>query len=81
MWLLYLQLLVWQNRNGLACAVMICPPELPINDEARNEAQVCDGISTKSEAGNYWYIIKSAKSSTLKQDSFEVWLIKSIKGP
>jgi len=37
MWLLYVQLLRGQKRNGLACAAMICPPELPI-DEARNEA-------------------------------------------
>jgi len=60
----------WGDRTetGLhvPSAVMICPPELPINDEARNEAQVCDIISTKNESGNYWYIIKSAKSSTLK---------------
>ena len=28
------------------------------------QEQVCDGISTK-KMGNYWYIIKSAKSSTL----------------
>jgi len=36
---------------------MISPPELPINDEALNEAhilheQVCDCISTKNETGN-----------------------------
>ena len=40
-----------QNRYGLVCAVMINPLELPINDEARNEAQVCDDISTKNETG------------------------------
>jgi len=31
---------------------MINPPELPINDEARNEAQVCGCITTKDETGN-----------------------------
>jgi len=45
------------------------------------QAQVCDGISTKKETGNYWYVIKSAKSSTLKLDSFDIWLRKSIKRP
>jgi len=40
MWLLYVQLLEGQNRNGVACAVMICPPELPINDEGRNVAHI-----------------------------------------
>ena len=40
MWLLHVQLLEGQNRNGLACVVMICPPELPIDDEARNEAHI-----------------------------------------
>jgi len=29
-----------QNRYGLVCAVMTNPPELPINDEARNEAHI-----------------------------------------
>jgi len=29
-----------QNRYGLVRAVMINPPELPINDEARNEAHI-----------------------------------------
>jgi len=38
MWLLYVQLLAGQNRYGRACAVIINPPELPINDEDRNEA-------------------------------------------
>jgi len=36
MWLLYVQLLGGQNR----CAVIINPPELPINDEDRNEAHI-----------------------------------------
>jgi len=40
MWLLYVQLLGGQNRNGLACAVVICPPQLPTDDEARNEAHI-----------------------------------------
>jgi len=40
MWLLYVQLLGGQNRYGLVCAVMINPPELKINDEARNEAHI-----------------------------------------
>jgi len=40
MWLSYVQLLGGQNRNGLVCAIMICPPELPINDEGRNEAHI-----------------------------------------
>jgi len=31
---------------------MINPPEMLNNDGARNEAQVCDGISTKNETGN-----------------------------
>jgi len=46
-----------QNRYGLVCVVITNPPELPINEEARNEAhikaQVCDGISTQNETGNY----------------------------
>ena len=45
------------------------------------QAQVCDDISTKNEAGNQWYIIKLAKPSLLKYKSFEIWLRKSIKGP
>jgi len=28
------------NRYGLVCAVMINPPELPINDEAQNETHI-----------------------------------------
>jgi len=42
MWLLYvgLQLLRRKNRCGLVWAVMINPPELPIEDEARNEAHI-----------------------------------------
>ena len=40
MWLLYVQLLGEQYWYGLVCAVMINPPELPINDEARNEADI-----------------------------------------
>jgi len=40
MWLLYVQLLGVQKRYRLVCAVMINPPELPINDEARNEAHI-----------------------------------------
>jgi len=31
---------VGKNRYGLVCAVMINPLELPINDEARNEAHI-----------------------------------------
>jgi len=37
-----------EERHGLMWAIMINPPELPINDESRNEAhtvlqaQVCD---------------------------------------
>jgi len=30
----------WQNRCGLVWAVMINPPELPINDETRNDAHI-----------------------------------------
>jgi len=40
MWLLYVQLLGGKNRYGLACAVMINPAELPVNDQARNEAHI-----------------------------------------
>jgi len=41
MWLLYVQLLRGEkNRCGLVCAVMSNPPEMPINDEARNEAYI-----------------------------------------
>jgi len=29
-----------QNRYGLVCAAVINPPELPIYDEARNEAHI-----------------------------------------
>ena len=72
MWLLYVQLLGKKNSYGFVWAVMINPPELPIELVTKLkttyilQAQVCDGISTKEETGNYWYIIKSAKSSTLK---------------
>jgi len=41
------------------------------------QAQVC--ISTKNETGNQGCIMKSAKSSMLKWDSFEMWTRKSIK--
>jgi len=45
-WLLYVQLLRGKNRYGLIWAVVINPPELPINDEAQKkhilQAQVCD---------------------------------------
>jgi len=39
-WLLYVQLLRGKNRYGLVWAVMINPPELPINDYARNDANI-----------------------------------------
>jgi len=42
MWLLYVQLLVGQKRYGLVWAVMINLPELPINDEARNDAHIAN---------------------------------------
>ena len=38
MLLLYVQLLSRKNRYGLVRSIMINPPELPIDDEARNEA-------------------------------------------
>ena len=38
--LLYVQLLGEENRYGLVCAVVINPPELPTDDDARNEAHV-----------------------------------------
>jgi len=40
MWLLYLQLLREKKRYGLVWAVRINPPELTVNDEARNEAHI-----------------------------------------
>jgi len=40
MWLLYVELLKGQNRYGLVCAVIINPSELPINNDARNEAYI-----------------------------------------
>ena len=43
------------------------------------QVQVCDCITTKKQTGNQRCIIKSAKSSTLKLNSFEIWLRKSIK--
>jgi len=39
-----------QNRYMFVCAVMINPPEQPINDEARNEAHT--GIAS---TGVRWY--------------------------
>jgi len=36
------------------------------------QAQVCDCVSTKNETENQWCITKSAQSSTLKLDSFEI---------
>jgi len=39
-WLLQVELLGGQNRYGLAWAVIINPPKLPINDEARNDALI-----------------------------------------
>jgi len=40
MWLLCVQLLSRKNRYGLVWAIKISPPELPINDEALNEAHI-----------------------------------------
>jgi len=40
MWPLYVQLPSRKNRYGLVCAIMINPPELPIDDEAGNEAHI-----------------------------------------
>jgi len=40
MWLLYVQLLRGKKRYGLVRAVMINLPEMPINDDARNEAHL-----------------------------------------
>ena len=40
MWLLYVQLLSTKKKYGLVWAVMIDPPELPINDIARNDAHI-----------------------------------------
>ena len=40
MWLLNVKLLKGKNRYGLVWADMIHPPELPVNDEARNEALI-----------------------------------------
>jgi len=42
MWLLYvgLQLVSRKNRYGLVSAIMINPPELPSDDEARHEAHI-----------------------------------------
>ena len=85
MWLLYVQLLGAQNRCGFVCAVVIirlnCQLMTKLETKQIWQAQVCDGIITNNEAGNCWYIIQSAKSSTLKLDNFEVLLRKSIKGP
>ena len=39
-WLLYVLLLRGKNRHGLVWAIMTNLPELPINDEARNEAHI-----------------------------------------
>jgi len=38
MWLLYVQLLRGKKRYRLVRAVKINPPEMPVYDEARNEA-------------------------------------------
>ena len=35
-------------------------------------------LAQKNETENQWCIIKSAKSSTMKLDCFEIWLRKSI---
>ena len=40
MWLLYVQLLRRKNRYRLVWAIMINQPELPTNDEARNEGHI-----------------------------------------
>jgi len=40
MWLLNVKLLKGKNRYGLVWAIIINPHELPINDEARNEAHI-----------------------------------------
>jgi len=40
MWLLYVQLLSRKNIYGLVWAIMINPSDLPIDDEARNEAHI-----------------------------------------
>ena len=44
MWLLYVQLLVGQNSYGLVWAVMINLPEMPINDEDRNDAHIANTV-------------------------------------
>ena len=70
------QLLWGQNRYGLVWAVMINPPELPINDEARNYAHIAStGVrlhkrtpkdaTSKNVTGSEWRIKKSTKSSNL----------------
>ena len=41
-WLLYVQLLRGKKRYGLVWADMINPPEMPVNDEARNEAHIAN---------------------------------------
>jgi len=40
MWLLYVQLLSRKNRYGLVWAITINPPELPIDDDARDETRI-----------------------------------------
>ena len=52
MWLLYVQLIRGKKRYGLVWAIMTSTPELPTDNEARKQAQVCDCISTKNETGN-----------------------------
>ena len=48
MWLLCVQLLRRKNRYGLVWAIMISPPELPVNDEALNEAHIArTGVRTR----------------------------------
>jgi len=54
MWLLYVLLL--RGKTDTCVSRLINPPELPINDKARNEvhmqAQVCDCINANNETGN-----------------------------
>jgi len=57
MWLLHVQVLGGQNRYGLVWAVMVNPPEQPINDEARNIAHTTYASSSVRQR---WPWIRSA---------------------
>jgi len=69
----------WGLREPLSSIRLNCQLMTKLETKHILQAQVWDCISTKNEMGNWGCIIKSAKSSTLKSDSFGILLRKTMK--